>query len=112
MARIIRPILSFLSTAVFFATFIVVGDVLIAATAAILTAIVQFAIRESAYRRSAFLIWASLAIVLAITGLSLKGDEAHASGVANATATSVVVPCACHAPARVIEAARTVSPTL
>ena len=101
MARIVLPILSFLSTAVFFATFIVVGDVLIAAMAAIVTAIVQFAIRESAYRRSAFLIWASLAIVLAITGLSLKGDEAHAAGFSNSSAT----PCACHAPARAIEAA-------
>lgn len=108
MARIILPILSFLSTAVFFATFLVVGDVLIAAMAAIVTAIIQFAIRESAYRRSAFLIWASLAIVLAITGLSLKGDEAHAAGLTESAAT----PCVCHAPAHAMDAARTVSPTL
>lgn len=114
MARITQTLLSFLSTAVFFATFILAGDILIAATVAIFTALVQFVVRQSAYRRKAVLIWASLAIVLALTGLSLKGDEASAASMPKAKAKAIhaVQPCACDAPARAIQATLPVLPTL
>lgn len=112
MARITQTVLSFLSIAVFFATFMIVGDVLIAAIVAIFTAIMQFIVRQSAYRRKALLIWASLAIVLALTGLSLKGDEASAAPTPKAKAIHAVIPCACDAPARAIQAALPVLPTL
>lgn len=112
MARITQTLLSFLSTAIFFATFIIAGDILIAATVAIFTALVQFVVRQSAYRRQAVLIWASLAIVVALTGLSLKGDEAAAASRPTMKATHAIAPCACHAPARAIQAALPVRPTL
>lgn len=112
MARITQTLLSFLSTAVFFATFVIAGDVLVAATVAIFTAIVQFVVRQSAYRSKAVLIWASLAIVLALTGLSLKGDEASAASMPKVKSIQAIAPCACHAPARAIQAALPVLPTL
>ena len=117
MARTIQTtILSFLSTAVFFATFILVGDVLIAATAAVATALVQFAIRQSTQQKSGVLMWASLALVLALTGLTLKGDDAFASTLSQAQMsrqmTGHVSQCSCRVPAASTAAKLSASPVL
>lgn len=117
MARtIMNPILSFLSTAVFFATFALVGDVLIAATFAVATAIIQFFVRQSAFRSKSALIWASLALVLALTGLTLKGDDAFAATLSQAQmsrqVSAHVSPCGCRMPASSTEAKLSASPLL
>lgn len=101
-----KALLGFLSTAVFFATFFLVGDVLIAAFAAVLVAIAQFVLRRSAKVNPGLSIWASLAIVIALTGLSLQGENTFAT--MDATQASAAQPnCHCSAlkpadPARVM----------
>lgn len=76
MARALqKTLLGFLSTLVFFAAFFLVGDVLIAAFAAFIVAVAQFVLSRSAKVNPGLSIWASLAIVIALTGLSLKGDD-------------------------------------
>jgi hypothetical protein len=101
--------LGFLSTAVFLAAFIVAGDILIAAVAALFTVLAQVVVRKSTHRRTGFLIWASLAIVLALTGLSVSGEDASAAapGVTRAVAT-----CACPASVRTLEARLAARPAL
>lgn len=121
MARTIqKTILSFLSTAVFFATFVLIGDVLIAASAAVATALAQFAIRQSTQQKAGVLMWASLALVLALTGLTLKGDDAFAGTLSQAQmnrqmsgqANARLSPCSCRMPAHRIEAKLSASPVL
>ncbi len=107
MARTIQTTFtSFLSTAIFFATFFALGDVLIAASAAVVTAIAQYAVRRSRHRNSGVLMWASLALVLVLTGLSVKGDDAYAATLSQAQMTrqldGKVTPCSCRAPAHVV----------
>ncbi|MBI3700003.1 MAG: hypothetical protein HY242_06085 [Afipia sp.] len=116
MARtFLNSILSFLSTAVFFATFLLAGDVLTAAVVATATAIVQFFIRR-AQHRSAVLLLASLAIVFALTGLSLKGDDAYAATLPQAHVSEQtrahVTPCSCRAALHATEAKLTAAPLL
>ena len=121
MARTIRnSILSFLSTAVFFATFVLVGDVLVAATAAVAAALVQFIVRQSTQHKTGVLMWASLALVLALTGLSIRGDDAFAATLSQAQMTrqmsgqptAHVSKCACRAPAGLTQATLAATPTL
>ena len=116
MARTIeKTFTSFLSTAVFFATFLIAGDILIAALTGVATAIIQVVLRRTAHQRTV-LIWASLAIVLALTGLSLNGDDATAATLSAAQMTRQMHPavsrCGCHVPAHAIEAKLKASPTL
>ena len=122
MARnILNSVLSFLSTAVFFAVFILLGDVLVAATAAVATALVQFVVRRLAYHRAGVLMWASLALVLALTGLTLKGDDAIASTLSQAQLSRQAAgqagdqhqgKCSCRMPAGLTEANLFATPTL
>ena len=117
MARTIQTtIMSFLSTAVFFATFLLVGDVLIAATAAVGTTLVQFVIRQSTQQKSGVLMWASLALILALTGLTITGDDAFASTQSQAKIsgheTTVLSKCSCRVPAGLTEARLTAAPAL
>ncbi len=80
MARTaLRILLGFLSTAVFLAAFILVGDVLLAAIAATAVVVVQFVFGRTTSAKPSVAIWASLAIVLTLTGVSLMGDDANAS---------------------------------
>ena len=103
----------FLSTAVFIAAFILAGDVLTAAALAILTAIVQFTIQRNATHSGGVLIWASLVLVLGLTGLTLSGDEADAAyQPMYLTNSSYVAPnCHCRAPLQ-IDASAPVLPKL
>jgi hypothetical protein len=121
MARnVLNSILSFLSTAVFFATFVLVGDVLVAATAAVATALVQFIVRQSTQHKTGVLMWASLALVLALTGLSIRGDDAFAGTLSQAQMTrqmsgqntAHVSKCACRVPAGLTQATLAATPTL
>lgn len=121
MARnILNSILSFLSTAVFFATFVLVGDVLVAATAAVATALVQFVIRQSTQHRTGVLMWASLALVVALTGLSIRGDDAFAATLSQAQmhrqisgqTAAHISKCGCRVPASLTEATLTAIPVL
>ena len=121
MARnVLNSILSFLSTAVFFATFVLVGDVLVAASAAVATALVQFVIRQSTQHRTGVLMWASLALVLALTGLSIRGDDALASTLSQAQmhrqisgqTAAHISKCGCRVPAGLTEAALAATPIL
>jgi hypothetical protein len=90
-----KALLGFLSTAVFFAAFFLVGDILIAAFAAFLVAVAQFVLSRSAKVNPGLSIWASLAIVVALTGLSLQGENTLA-GV-DATQASTAPDCHCSA---------------
>ena len=73
-----KTLFGFLSTAVFFAGFFLIGDVLIAAIAAIAAAVAQFVLAQSFRSRSGIPVWASLAVVLALTGFSMRGDDTFA----------------------------------
>lgn len=76
MARALQnTLLGFLSTAVFFAGFFLIGDVLIAAFAAFIVAVVQFVMTRTATLGSGLPILASLVVVIALTSLSLKGED-------------------------------------
>ncbi|MEH2509921.1 intracellular septation protein A [Nitrobacteraceae bacterium AZCC 1564] len=70
-----RLLVSFLSTVVFFATYIAVGDVLLAAIAAIATVITQLVLGWAAYGSRGGMTWASLAVVLTLTGTTFAGDD-------------------------------------
>ena len=90
-----KTLLGFLSTAVFFATFFMIGDVLLAAIAAVGIAIVQFVLWRTAHVSPGIAIWASLAVVIALTGLSLHGDDAFADmDVSQASAPALSCHCA------------------
>ena len=94
MARALRnTLLGFLSTAVFFAGFFLIGDVLIAAFAAFIVAIVQFVITRTATLGSGLPILASLAVVIALTGLSLRGDDSLSA--LDATQVNATQNCHC-----------------
>lgn len=116
MARtFLNSIFSFLSTAVFFVTFLLAGDVLTAAIVATATAVVQFFIRR-AQHKSALLLLASLAIVFALTGLSLKGDDAFAANLSQPQISSQtgghVAQCGCRVAPHATEAKLTAAPLL
>jgi hypothetical protein len=83
MARVLtrtlqKTLTGFLSTAVFFAAFVALGDVLAAAAVAVAASIAQMVLTRSAGRPAGVLVWASLAVVLALTSLTLAGDDAFA----------------------------------
>ncbi len=91
-----KTLLGFLSTAVFFAAFFLVGDILIAATAAFVVAVAQFVLTRGSQAHSGLSILASLAIVIALTGFSLQGAETFPA--VDATQTSAAQPnCHCSA---------------
>ncbi len=121
MARTIqKTILSFVSTAVFFATFIVSGDVLVAALVAVATALVQVVVRLSTQHRTGALMWASLALVIALTGLTIKGDttfdgpmsEAQLRGPASAQTPASLAKCGCRVRDSLTEARLTTASAL
>lgn len=90
-----KALLAFLSTAVFFSAFFLIGDVLIAAVSAIAVAVAQFILAQSSRSQSGLLVLASLAVVLALTGLSLAGDDPlSATNVTRVNATQS--GCHCH----------------
>lgn len=120
MARALQNILlGFLSTAVFFAGFFVIGDVLIAAFAAFIVAVAQFVITRTTTLGSGLPILASLAVVIALTGLSLRGEDSFPE--LDPAQASIVQPnCHCtgntSAPVRATpvpfrEAPKTLAPT-
>ncbi|CAN5341958.1 hypothetical protein BH10PSE10_BH10PSE10_22520 [soil metagenome] len=91
-----KTLLGFLSTAVFFAAFFLAGDILIAATAALLVAIAQFVLTRGSQAHSGLSILASLAVVIALTGFSLQGADTFPA--ADAKQTSATQPnCHCSA---------------
>lgn len=76
MARLLqRTLAGFLSAAVFFAIFFAAGDILIAALGAVAVAAAQLALGWNGGRMARLPIWASLAIVLTLTGATLAGDD-------------------------------------
>lgn len=96
MARTaLNILLGFLSTAVFFVTFILVGDVLLAAVAALAVIVVQFVLGRTTGARPSAAIWGSLAIVLTLTGVSLAGDDTTVPLAAQTDITGSVENCAC-----------------
>jgi hypothetical protein len=79
LTRTLQKTLSgFLSTAVFLAAFAALGDILAAAAVAVATSIAQVVLTRSAGRPAGVLVWASLAVVVALTSLTLAGDDAFA----------------------------------
>ena len=103
-------VFGFLSTSLFIVTFLAVGDVLIAAGVAVATAITQIMLRQSSHRKVGILVWASLALVIALTGLTLNGDEADAAS-APITVSDIKPVCACHGQQR-LEASEALLPAL
>ncbi|HEX7789829.1 MAG TPA: hypothetical protein VF467_04800 [Afipia sp.] len=99
MARALQNfIFGFLSTAIFFAAFVAAGDILIAALSAITVTIVQFVLRRTSQQKTGILMWASLAIVLTLTGISMMGDdEAFAVTGAVPQINKAVAECSCNA---------------
>jgi hypothetical protein len=96
MARTALKILfGFLSTAVFFAAFVLIGDILLAAIAATAVVVVQFVFGRTTSAKPGVAMWASLAVVLTLTGVSLMGDDATASQAFQTEITGSVSNCAC-----------------
>lgn len=80
MTNILRKLATgFLSTIAFFTAFAIAGDVLIAALVAIAGAVAQYVLARTANRRpdvtTRTASWASLAVLLVVTGTSLVGIE-------------------------------------
>jgi len=91
-----RILLGFLSTAVFFAAFVLIGDVLLSALAAVTVVIAQVVFGRTTGAQPSVAIWASLALVLTLTGITLAGDDtASASLAIPAEVTGSVSNCAC-----------------
>jgi intracellular septation protein A len=90
-----RLLVSFLSTIVFFAAYIAVGDILLAAMAAIAIVISQLVLGWTAYGSRGGMTWASLAVVLALTGTTFAGDDpaTSASWITNQNFTPVNATC-------------------
>lgn len=96
LIRILQKTVSgFLSTAAFFAAFVLLGDVLAAAAVAVTTSIAQLVLTHSAERRAGALVWASLAVVLVLTGLTLTGDDAFAVEPQPTHARKISPDCSC-----------------
>ncbi len=72
---LLRILLGFLSTAVFFASFFLIGDVLIAAVAALAVAVTQFVLWRTTLSSPGLSVLASLFVVIALTGLSLQAED-------------------------------------
>ncbi len=80
MIKLLRKLaIGFLSTIAFFAMFMIAGDVLIAALVAIAGAGAQFVLTRIAYGKPDVMTrtasWASLALLLVMTGTSLVGVD-------------------------------------
>jgi hypothetical protein len=102
MARTaLKILLGFLSTVVFFAAFNLVGDVLLAAIAAIAVVIAQFVFGRTTGAGPSRTIWASLAIVLFLVGFSLTGDDTANALAVQTDVTGSVANCACKPAAKV-----------
>jgi len=97
MARTtLRILLGFLSTAIFFAAFVLVGDVLLAALAAAAVVVGQIVFGRTTGARPSHAVWASLALVLTLTGVTLAGDDTTSASLASpAEFTGSVSNCAC-----------------
>lgn len=84
----------FLSTIAFFAAFAIAGDVLIATAVAITGAAAQYVLARTVYRGPDMMTrtasWASLALVLMVTGTTLVGIEP--SGAATSASDEVLTP--------------------
>lgn len=83
----------FLSTAGFVAAFALAGDVLLAALAAVSIVIVQFVFGQTTQAKPGALMWVSLALVIGLTSLSLRGDDSRA--IASPAKVSTQTDCAC-----------------
>ncbi|WP_424627324.1 septation protein IspZ [Bradyrhizobium sp. SYSU BS000235] len=75
-----RLLVSFVSTIVFFAVYVAIGDVLLAAIAATATVIAQLVLGWTAYGSRGGMTWASFAVVLTLTGTTFAGDDPATSG--------------------------------
>jgi intracellular septation protein A len=100
MIKIFRKLLvSLLSIMCFFAAFVVAGDVLIAAVLAITVAISQMVLAWSTHRRAGAMTWASLALVLALTGMTLVGEDIDAALPRGVTPVNcITLHCVCEMP--------------
>src|SRR5258708_39199838 len=79
MINLLRQLVtSFLSTIAFFAAFAIAGDVLIAAVVAIASAAAQFILATTTHGKPGGMKWASVAVILALTGTTLIGDDVDA----------------------------------
>lgn len=95
MAHLLRKTLAgFLSAAVFFAAFFAAGDILIAAVGAIAVATAQLVLGWNRGRLARLPIWASLALVVTLTGATLAGED-MASAVVPVRAESPAADCQC-----------------
>ncbi len=93
---VLKILLGFLSTAVFFAAFVLIGDVGLAALTAAAVVVAQVVLGRTTGAKPSASIWASLALVLALTGLTLAGDDTTAASLASpAEFTGSVSNCAC-----------------
>ncbi len=90
-----RLLVGFLSTIVFFATHVAVGDVLLASVAAIATVISQLVLGWTAHGSRGGMTWASLAVVLILTGTTFAGDDpaSSANWISNQNFTPVNAIC-------------------
>lgn len=103
MINLLRKLATgFLSTIAFFAVFMIAGDVLIAAVVAVAGAAVQFVVTRTVHGKPDMTTrtasWASLAVLLVLTGTSLMGvdipDTPALASHQNLTPVSNVCPLA------------------
>ncbi|MDB5566029.1 MAG: hypothetical protein JWP84_2595 [Tardiphaga sp.] len=96
MINLLRQLVtSFLSTIAFFAAFAIAGDVLIAAVVAIASAAAQFVLATTTHGKLGGMKWASLAVILALTGTALVGDDVDASLLSPTPVTCTAPHCVC-----------------
>lgn len=90
-----RLLISFLSTIVFFAVYVAVGDILLAAIAAVATVISQLVLGWTAYGSRGGMTWASLAVIVTLTGTTFAGDDpvTSANWIASQNFTPVNATC-------------------
>jgi intracellular septation protein A len=90
-----RLLVSFLSTIVFFAACVVAGDVLLAAMAAVTTVVAQLVLGWTVRGSRGGMTWASLAVILILTGTTFAGDDpaTSANWITNQNFTPLNVTC-------------------
>ena len=98
MTRLLKLLAGVLPLAIFFATFVAVGDVLIATTLAVAGAVVQLVLTLSANKRTGVLVWISLALVLGLGSATLAGTDVRSLDLSPQPASCVGVNCVCRMP--------------
>lgn len=98
MTRLLKLVAGALPVAIFFATFLAVGDVLIATLVAVAGAIAQLVLTLSANRKTGVLVWISLALVLGLGSATIAGTDVRSLDFSAQPASCEGPHCVCRMP--------------